>query len=80
MKREMYDFLLEFMEERGGLSEDIMEKLETVESEEEKLDVLIGLLCMPEHGGIEMVRGILGLEFDADDVDELIDMNFDMFY
>lgn len=80
MNREMYDFLVEFMEEHGGMPEGIMEQIEMIEEEEEKLDVLIGLLCMPEHGGIEMVRGILGLEFDAEDFEDLIDMNFDRFY
>lgn len=80
MYQTMYDFLVEYMEEHGGMPDGAVECIDQNDSAEERLRTLIGTLCLPENGGVEMVRGILSLEFDPEEVDNLIFESFDMFF
>lgn len=80
MKQEMFDHLVDYMEDHGGMPEGVMDKINPEDSIDDQLSFLIGQLCLPENGDIEMVRGILSLEFDPADVDEVVFDNFDMFF
>ena len=80
MYQDMYDFLIDYLKTHGGVSDEISNSIDPNDTTEEKLRTLIGWLCLPENGGEEMVRGILGLEFDQGFVDELVFDCFDIFF
>ena len=80
MYQEMYDHLFDYCESNGGLEQEIKDEVAGGETVEEKLRILIGMLCLPEYGGVEMVCGILGLEFDPEDYNKLVFDCFDSFF
>ena len=80
MEKELFEHLYEYMTEHNGLSETIDKEVKTCDTYEEKLSTLIGRLCMPENGGVDMVLGILGLEFAPEDYENVVWSYFDNYF
>ena len=69
-----------FFEQSGGMLNEVQNRIAN-EPEPDKLDILVGVLCMPDYGGTEAARSILEIIGATEkEIQSLIGQCFDMYF
>lgn len=79
MYKKIYKHLKNYLDDNGVLSPEIKDELKECDNYEDKLKILVEYSCDPEVLGLESISEILGLQFDPQDYEDLLEEYSDMF-